>query len=56
MARIGNLESAKEAYEELRKVYEAQTATEFSVLLDSLFITAFDDRKESVHDHVAGYE
>ena len=55
-ARIGNLESAKEAYEELKKVYEGQTATEFYALLDSLFITAFDDRKESVHDHVASYE
>lgn len=55
-ARIGNLESAKEAYEELKKVYEGQTATEFYVLLDSLFISSFDDRKETVHDHVASYE
>ena len=58
-ARIGSLKSAKEAYDELKKVYEAvyegQTATEFYALLDSLFIPAFDDRKEPVHDHVASY-
>ena len=54
-ARIGSATTSKEAYERLRKAYEIRTATEFYMLLNSLFIT-FDDRRHSIEEHITQYE
>jgi len=55
-SRIGTYELAKDAYDELKKVYESKTATEFYALLNSLTNIAFDDRKATIEEHITHYE
>ena len=55
-SRIGTCELAKDAYDELKKAYEGKTATEFYALLDSLTNIPFDDRKNTINEHITHYE
>jgi hypothetical protein len=55
-ARIGNLTIAKDAYDELKKAYEGKSDTEFHTLLNSLTSISYDDRKNSIEEHIAYYE
>jgi len=55
-ARIGNCDTAADAYQELKKAFEGKTTTEFGALLDSFVSVQFDDRKTSVAEYIAHYE
>jgi len=55
-ARIGNCDTAADAYQELKKAFEGKTTTEFGALLDSFVSVQFDDRKTSVAEYIAYYE
>jgi len=55
-SRIGTCELAKDAYDELKKAYEGKTAMEFYALLDSLTNIPFDDRKNTIDEHITHYE
>ena len=55
-ARIGNLSTAKEAFDELKRAFEGRTTTEFYALLDSITSIHFDDRKSSIEEHVVRFE
>jgi len=54
-ARIGNCDTAADAYQELKKAFEGKTTTEFGALLDSFVSVQFDDRKTLVAEYIAHY-
>jgi len=55
-ARIGNLDTAQAAYDELKKAYQGRIVTEFYALLNSLTSVVYDDQKTTIDDHIALYE
>ena len=55
-ARVGSKNNAKDTYDELRKVFEGKTATEFYALFHSISSVHFDDRKATIDEHIADYE
>jgi len=55
-SRIGTFELAKAAFEELKKAYEGKTATEFYSLLDSITSIPYDDRKNTIEEHISHFE
>ena len=55
-ARIGNLNTAREAYQEFQSAYEGRTTTEFYALLDSISSFHFDDKNNTIDEHIVHFE
>ena len=55
-ARIGNLNTAREAYQEFQNAYEGRITTEFYALLDSISSVHFDDKKNTIDEHIVHFE
>jgi len=53
---IGLCESAHDAYKKLKARYEAKTIADLGVVIGSVLRATYDDRKQSIDDHVDEYE
>jgi len=54
-ARIGSFHKAKDAYDELKNVFEGKSVTELGALMKSVTRLSFDDRKVNIQDHITDY-
>lgn len=56
MDLIGLARSAHEAYKELKEKYEGKTVTDLVAIIANVIRLVFDDRKETIEDHVGEFE
>jgi len=55
-SKIETCELASEAWKELREAYEGRTTTKFWTLYEGLREIQFDDRKETIEEHINNFE